>query len=143
MPAALTLHTMEPDASIRHLVQLVEPARLRESATPRPAMSRSPFSDILESDWKLFRQRLPGWQERHMQKLLDEYAAIIAGAGNPSAKFWTLEECLRKDIRHAGVCVERSRSTMVETLFRLLDEKAIDAGDLDGFSDGLRHWILR
>ena len=32
---------------------------------------------------------------------------------------------------------------MVETLFRLFGEKAIDAEDLDGFSNELRHWILR
>ncbi len=72
-----------------------------------------------------------------MQKLLDEYAAIIAGAGNPSDKFWMLEERLLNDVRHAGVYVERRHSTMVETLFRLLVEK-----NLGGFSDGLRHWIL-
>ena len=101
-------------------------------------MSNTPLSDVLESDWKLFRQRLPGWQERHMQRLLDEYAAIIAGTGDPSAKFWTLEKRLRTDKRHAGVCVELRRSTMVETLFNLLAEKAISAEDLDGFSDRVR-----
>ena len=46
-----------------------------------------------ESDWKLFRKRLPEWQERHMQSLLDEYAAIIAGDGDAAAKFWVVVYC--------------------------------------------------
>ena len=57
---------------------------------------------ISERDWKLFRKRLPEWQERHMQALLDEYVAIIAGDGNPSTKFWKLEGRLKKDVRHVG-----------------------------------------
>ena len=28
-----------------------------------------------ERDWKLFRKRLPEWQERCVQSLLNEYAA--------------------------------------------------------------------
>ena len=106
-----------------------------------PAPYQDP--DVLERDWKLFRQRIPGWQERHMQKLLGHYAALIAGDEAPSTKFWKLEKRLRQDVRHAGVCVELRRSTMVETLFRLLAEKAIAPEDLDGFSDELRRWIVR
>ena len=75
-----------------------------------------------------------------MQKLLGEYAAIIDGAEDSAARFWTLEKRVRNDKRHAGVCVELRRSTMVDTLFCLLAETA---DDLDGFSDGLRHWILQ
>ena len=55
---------------------------------------------VLEKDWKLFRKRLPEWQERHMQSLLDEYAAIIAGDGDAAAKFWELEKRLKMDVRH-------------------------------------------
>ena len=91
-----------------------------------------------EKDWKLFRKRLPEWQERHMQSLLGKYAAIIAGDGNPSTKFWELKERLKKDVRHVGVQVEMSRSRMVLNLMCLLHEKAITMSDLDGFSDELR-----
>ena len=89
---------------------------------------------VLEKDWKLFRKRLPEWQERHMQSLLDEYAAIIAGDGNPSTKFWELKERLKKDVRHVGVQAEMSRSRMVLNLMSLLHEKVITMSDLDGFS---------
>ena len=91
-----------------------------------------------ESDWKLFRKRLPEWQMRHMQSLLDEYAAIIAADANPSTKFWKLEERLKKDVRHVGVRAEMSRSRMVINLMCLLHEKAITMSDLDGFSDELK-----
>lgn len=32
-----------------------------------------------ESDWKLFRTRLPIWQENHMEKLNQKYIALLAG----------------------------------------------------------------
>ena len=91
-----------------------------------------------ESDWKLFRKRLPEWQESHMQSLLDEYAAIIAGDGDAAAKFWELEERLKMDVRHVGVHAEMSRSRMVLNLMCLLHEKAITMSDLDGFSDEVK-----
>ena len=31
------------------------------------------------ADWKLFRERLPEWQENYMARLCDEYAAILTG----------------------------------------------------------------
>ena len=91
-----------------------------------------------EKDWKLFRKRLPEWQERHMQSLLDEYDAIIASNGNTSTKFWKLNARLKTDIRHVGVHAEMRRSRMHLNLARLLYEKTITMSDLDGFSDELR-----
>jgi len=91
-----------------------------------------------ESDWKLFRKKLPQWQERHMQKLLDDNAAIIAEPGSASSKFWQLEERLRTDARHTGVRAEMRRSRMHQNITRLLNEGAITAGDLDDFSDEIK-----
>ena len=36
---------------------------------------------VKEKDWKLFRQKLPLWQEAHMDKLNQEYIRILQGAG--------------------------------------------------------------
>ena len=36
---------------------------------------------VNESDWKLFRKRLPEWQERCMEQLAESYAALLAGRG--------------------------------------------------------------
>ena len=90
-----------------------------------------------ESDWRLFRKRLPEWQERCVQSLLNEYAAIIAAADDPSARFWKLEKRLKRDVRRVGVQTKMSRSSMHLNLLRLLHEKAITMSDLDGFSEEL------
>ena len=94
-----------------------------------------------ENDWKLFRKKLPQWQERHMQKLLNDYASIIASSGHASDKFWRLEKRLRKDVRHTGVSAEMRRSRMHINISRLLDEGAITADDLEDFSDDMKEYV--
>ena len=94
-----------------------------------------------ESDWKLFRKKLPQWQERHMQKLLDDYAAIIAAPGLASDRFWQLEKRLRRDVRHTGVCAEMRRSRMCMNIASLLNEGAITVEDLEDFSDDMKTYV--
>lgn len=45
-----------------------------------------------EKDWKIFRSKIAGWQEAYMDKLNNEYMAILSGEGNASEKFWKLEK---------------------------------------------------
>ena len=97
---------------------------------------------VKESDWKLFRKLLPEWQERFMERLLDEYATMIAGRGLASDRFWKLQERLQKDVRKVGVRADMKRSVMVMNLRLLLHEGAITKNDLDGFSDELRLSLL-
>ena len=33
--------------------------------------------ELSKSDWKLFRERLPNWQERYMDNLIREYAKFF------------------------------------------------------------------
>lgn len=91
-----------------------------------------------ESDWKLFRKKLPQWQERHMQKLLDDYAAIIAAPRLASDRFWALENRLRRDVRHTGVRAEMRRSRMHQNIARLLNEGSITVEDLEDFTDEIK-----
>ena len=99
---------------------------------------------INEKDWKLFRSRLPGWQEAYMEKLLQEYTEILNGDGLASDKFWALDERIRQDKRNPGVLItEMSRSKMRTNLLRLVDCEVITAEDLDGFSNELREDLLR
>ena len=99
---------------------------------------------VNEKDWKLFRSRLPGWQEAYMEKLLQEYAEILNRDGLASEKFWALDERIRKDKRNPGVLItEMSRSRMRTNLLHLLDCEVITPEDLDGFSDELREDLLR
>ena len=44
-----------------------------------------------EKDWKVFREKLPEWQEAYMERLLEEYAELLAGYEAASEKFWMLE----------------------------------------------------
>ena len=88
---------------------------------------------VNESDWKLFRKRLPEWQERCM--------ALLAGPGKASDKFWELEKRLRKDKKRVGVVADVSRSEMYYNLLYLLDDKTITLEDLAGFSPDLREQL--
>ena len=93
---------------------------------------------VNESDWKLFRSRLPGWQEAYMNCLNQEYIALLSGPEKASDKFWTLEKRIRHDKRNTGVVAEVTRSMMETNIMNLLDEGAITLDDLDGFSDELQ-----
>lgn len=103
-------------------------------------MSKVP--GVNEKDWKLFRSKLPDWQEMYMDKLKHEYIELLSGEGNPSEKFWALEERIREDKKDSGVQAEMSRSNMKFILLDLLDEGAITADDLEGFSDELKEVLL-
>lgn len=94
--------------------------------------------EFKESDWQLFRKRIPDWQENFMARLCGEYVELLRSDALPSTRFWQLEKRIRQDMRKAGVHAERSRSTMMTVLDRLFYEGAITLDDLEGFSDGLR-----
>ena len=56
--------------------------------------------ELSKNDWKLFRERLPGWQERYMDKLTREYAELLTDDRcQPSERFWTLNKRIREDRR--------------------------------------------
>lgn len=93
---------------------------------------------INESDWKLFRKKLPGWQERHMESLVREYSMLLSGSKKASDKFWALDKRLREDRQHIGVVARMSRSNMYTNLLALLQDDVITLDDLDGFSDDLK-----
>ena len=40
--------------------------------------------DISKQDWKLFREKLPGWQEHYMERLIKEYIDLLSAPGNAS-----------------------------------------------------------
>ena len=96
-----------------------------------------------ENDWKLFRARITGWQEAHMEKLNREYIELLSADGAASERFWALYERIREDRKSAGVIVEMKRSLLPTNLLRLLDEGVIDIEDLEGFSDELVEQLKR
>ena len=101
------------------------------------------MGEVNESDWKLFRKKLPEWQEAYMGRLVQEYAAIIAGPDKSSKKFWELEERINSYKKHVGVVARMSRSNMYHNLLALLSEGAISIEDLNDFSDDLKDMLKR
>lgn len=104
--------------------------------------SKRMVPQVNESDWRVFRQKLPEWQERHMETLLQEYAALIAGPGAASDRFWALGKRIKADKRQTGVVAQMSRSNMYLNIIDLLSEGAITLQDLDSFSDELREKMV-
>ena len=93
---------------------------------------------IKEADWRLFRSRLPIWQEAYMERLNREYIALLSGTGSASEKFWELERRMREDKRRGSVVMRMSRSNMELNLLSLLSDGVISTAELDGFSEELR-----
>lgn len=93
--------------------------------------------EVKESDWRLFREMLPRWQESCMERLTKEYMELLSGNGDASDKFWELEKRICRDRKKTGVCANMSRSNMVTNILSLLNEEVITLDDLNGFSDDL------
>ena len=97
--------------------------------------------DVKESDWKLLRKLVPGWQERYMDKLNKEYIEILCKECNPSTNFWELKKRIDEETRHIGVVIDMRRSRMVSNLLMMLEEKVIVIEELDDFSEELKEEI--
>ena len=96
---------------------------------------------VKEQDWKLFRKKLPLWQESYMDKLNQEYIRLLSGEGLASDKFWELEKRIHTDKRSVGVVADMRRSQMYTNLLSLLANEIIQEDDLDGFSKELAETI--
>lgn len=93
--------------------------------------------DVSKKDWALYRERLPEWQERYMERLIAQYKNIIDSKSPASDKFWELDKCIRADKKKPGVVVEMSKQEMIYQIVELLHDKAITLSDLEGFSEDL------
>ena len=69
--------------------------------------------EISKKDWKLYRERLPEWQEHFMERLTKEYIELLSAPGNASDHFWELEERIRKDKKNPGVLLNVTKSNAI------------------------------
>ncbi len=92
-------------------------------------------------DWKLFREKVAGWQESYMDKLNREYVELLTGAGDPSDKFWALDKRIKEDKHSAGVRLEMRKSLLLSNIAALLNEGAITMADLEAFSEELKEAV--
>ncbi len=93
--------------------------------------------DVSKKDWALYRELLPVWQERYMERLIAQYKVLIDSEAPASDKFWELAKHIRADKKKPGVVIEMSKQEMIYQIVELLHDKAITLSDLDGFSEDL------
>ena len=97
---------------------------------------------LYKKDWKIFREKIPEWQEAYMERLNQEYIALLSGDGNASEKFWELYKRQRKDKHCVGVQISmRGKSGMISDILRFIYEDVISTEELEGFSDELKEII--
>ena len=100
--------------------------------------------DIGKKDWKLFRERLSGWQENYMEGLVKAYADLLNDDKKPaSEKFWELEKRIKEDKRHPGVIMELKKSEVIWDIVCLIRLRVITYDDLSEFSDELQMEVKR
>lgn len=100
--------------------------------------------DISKKDWKLFREKLSGWQENYMEGLIKTYVDFLNGdKKSASEKFWELEKRIKEDKHHPGVIMELKKSEVIWDIVRLIRLKVITYNDLSDFSDELQNEVKR
>ena len=93
--------------------------------------------EISKADWKLFRERVPEWQEQYMERLTKKYIELLSSPGNASDRFWELEKRIKNDKKHPGVILEMSKSEAILDIAIFIKKKVISLKDLEGFSQDL------
>lgn len=93
--------------------------------------------EISKADWKLFREKVPEWQEHYMEQLVKGYINLLSSLGNASDHFWELEKRIKRDKKHPGVILEMNKSDAIWDIALLVKQKVISLDDLQGFSTDL------
>ena len=94
-----------------------------------------------KKDWKLYREKVPGWQENYMERLIEDYVSYLSSTEPASTKFWTMEKRMKQDKKTPGVCIEIIKGNMIFDLVRFLQDEVIVFSDLDEFSEKLRETV--
>lgn len=93
--------------------------------------------EISKQDWKLFREKVPLWQEHYMEELTQDYIKLLSSPGNASDHFWELDERIKKDRKHPGVIIEMRKSDAIWDIAMYVRQNVITMDDLEGFSEDI------
>lgn len=96
---------------------------------------------LSEHDWKIFRKKLPNWQEQYLERLEMEYIALLQTDKSASAKFWELEKRIKQDKKSPGVIIDMRRSTAINNIICLVLDEVISLDDLEEFSEDLQEAV--
>jgi len=91
-----------------------------------------------KKDWKLYREKIAGWQETYMERLIKEYVDYLSSEAPASTKFWEMEKRIKRDKKTPGVSIELRKSTMIWDLVALINDGVITIEDLEEFSDDIK-----
>lgn len=97
--------------------------------------------EISKSDWKKYRENISDWQERYMERLVEEYIIFLRSDRLASDKFWELEKRIKQDRKCPGVLIEMRKSSAIYDIVRLVGENVISLDDLEEFSDDLKETV--
>jgi len=97
-----------------------------------------------ESDWKIFRKRVPEWRERYLSEKNKEIISILTDKDKtPTEQFWNAKEKMKEEAMVLVDCLDgHSRSKMTWYLFLMYRHGLIHDADLHEFSKDLREHIL-
>ena len=96
---------------------------------------------ITERDWKIFRKKIPDWQEAYMERLAKEYTTLLQREKKASSKFWELEKRIKQDKKSPGVLIDMRRSTAINNIVSLVLDEVISLEDLDEFGNDLQETV--
>lgn len=94
-----------------------------------------------KKDWILYREKIPGWQENYMERLIRQYSEFLSSDLPASTKFWELEERVKRDKKTPGVCISLSKSNMMWDIVSLIHDGVISFDDLKEFSNDLKEVV--
>lgn len=97
--------------------------------------------ELTKEDWKLYREKISGWQEDYIERLVEQYSEFLLGDLPASAKFWKLEKRINNDKKTPGVRIELKKSTMIWDIVSLVSAGVINFDDLEEFSDELKETV--
>lgn len=98
--------------------------------------------DISKKDWKLFREKLPDWQENYMDKLNKQYIELLSNEKETASdKFWELAKRIKNDRKNPSVIMDRRKSEAIWNIINLIRLNVITHDDLEDFSDDLKQAV--
>lgn len=97
--------------------------------------------EVSKQNWKLFREKIPNWQELYMEQLNKEYVKLLQGDGVASEKFWELEKRIKNDKRKKGVLIRLSKQNVPFDLVCLIKDGVISFKDIEDFSSDLQETV--
>ena len=97
---------------------------------------------VSKTDWELFIEKLPSWQESYMDKLISEYIDLLKANALPSERFHELDKRINQDKKKKGVRIRMNRENVITDIASLMHDQAITLDDLQGFSSELKDAVL-